>query len=203
MIVSHSHKVIFVGNPKAGSSSITAALSALNEEPGLAAEVCYGLYTRHHMPAYVLREVLGLAKWNDYFKFAFVRNPWDWFVSQHFYNLQKLGEPHDIDAPLSLEDVYRTYRYLRIYRGAAWVESACQNAFICDNTGNVLVDFLGRFEKFEDDFAAITALIGLGTRLPRINASAHRYYRDYYTSATAEVVRELYQVDIDIFSYDF
>ena len=89
MIVNHSRRVIFVANPKTGSTSIEAALAGLNDEPELDFKARDGFYTPHHITAFELRETLGHSIWRSYYKFAMVRNPWDWFVSQHFYNLQK------------------------------------------------------------------------------------------------------------------
>jgi hypothetical protein len=203
MIVSHALQAVFISNPKTGSRSIGAALEQFQDEPQLNELSLDGLYTRGHVPAYALRDILGPSAWQSYFKFAFVRNPWDWFVSQHFYNLQKHGRPYDANEQLSAQDILRTYRFLQSYRGAPWVESACQNTFVCDQRGKVLVDFLGHFENLNNDFAEIGSRIGFNIELPHVNVSAHRYYRNYFNTKTREQVRQLYECDIKIFAYDF
>jgi len=203
MIVSHSLRVIFISNPKTGSKSIDAALAQFQDEPSLSDFSSTGFYTKGHMPAYALRDILGRSVWDSYFKFSFVRNPWDWFVSQHFYNLQKHGILHHINEPLSLKDIWRTYHFLRRYRGAEWVTSACQHAFLCDEEGQVLVDFLGRFERLAADFSAVQSIIGTQTELQHVNPSVHHDYREYYADETRDLVHALYGRDIDIFSYDF
>lgn len=204
MIVSHTHKVIFVANPKTGSSSVESALSGMNEEPELDSLAREGFYTRRHLPAYILREILGARMWDLYFKFAFVRNPWDWFVSQHFYNLQKKGRMLDARIPFLEQSINGTYDFLRIYRGAEWADSACQNAFVCDARGGVLVDFLGRFEDFERDFAtALSIFDDIDANLPHVNSSAHGHFKDYYTPATVEMIRDMYSRDISLFGYNY
>lgn len=155
------------------------------------------------MPATVMRNSVDRAIWQAYFKFAFVRNPWDWFVSQHFYNLQKQYATHDDTRPFTPEDILRTYNFLRRYKGVPWASSACQNGFLCDEDGNILVDFLGRFEHLAEDFAKVQSRLEVQLTLAHINSSAHRQYRLYYTNETRELVGALYRRDIEIFGYDF
>ena len=65
--------------------SIEAALGRYQE--GSRYEVgAPNLYHGKHIPPAVLREQVGEAIWEEYFKFTFCRNPFDWFVSQWFWN---------------------------------------------------------------------------------------------------------------------
>jgi Sulfotransferase family len=203
MIVNHSRKVIFVANPKTGSTSVEAALAGFNDEHELDSRAREGLYTKHHITAFELREMLGQSIWRSYYKFTMVRNPWDWFVSQHFYNLQKLAKPHDVETPLAYDDIVRTEQFLRIYRGCEWANTACQNAFVCDESGRPLVDYIGRYEDIDKAFSALSRALGATSILPRINASLHRYYKEYYSAETRELVRQLYCRDISLFGYEF
>lgn len=203
MIVSHSRQVIFVANPKSGSRSIEAALAGLNDEPELDCKARDGFYTGHHIPAVELREALGRSIWDSYFKFAIVRNPWDWFISQHFYNLQKHATPHDIRALITPADVLKTEQFLRVYRGCEWARTACQHAFVCDELGTVLVDYLGKYENLRKDFQILSSAIGARPSLPHMNASVHSHYRKYYSTDTRQLVRQLYARDIELFDYEF
>src|SRR5258708_30405009 len=203
MIVSHSLKAIFVSNPKTGSRSIEAALARFHDEPQLDNETKDGYYTSHHMPACELKERLGDAVWQRYYKFAFVRNPWDWFISQHFYNLRKQHVPHRVDLQLSGDDILGTYEFLRSYRGTAWAYSACQWVFICNQSGTVLLDHIGRFEFLNRDFSTVLDALGCTVDLPHLNPSAHHDYREYYTEATRQLVGRLLLPDTRRFNYDF
>ena len=44
-----------------------------------------------HMPAWRVRAYVGEEIWRDYFKFAFVRNPWDRQISQYLYKTKSSG----------------------------------------------------------------------------------------------------------------
>jgi hypothetical protein len=70
-------KYVFIHIPKCAGSSIHRALGVLHAQRSL--PVGKPKYHKHAKAATV-REVLGPA-WNECFKFAFIRNPWDLMVS--------------------------------------------------------------------------------------------------------------------------
>jgi hypothetical protein len=203
MIISHSLSLIYISNPKTGTTSIEAALSEFDEEPHLNEMSETGLYTKRHMPAYLLRTRFPQDIWNSYYKFSFVRNPWDWFISQRFYNLQKNDIEYDPNRLLTTEDVLDTYDYLKIARGSRWVDSAAQHPFLCDENGNLLIDFLGRYESLKHHFRKVLHLKGIEKELTWLNTSDHRDYKYYYTEETKQLVGHLYRQDISIFQYMF
>jgi hypothetical protein len=91
MIVSHKHRFIFVAVPKTGTHSVRQALrEQLGDEDveqvGLFVDKRFpweGLAAiRHgHVSLRQVRPCLGEDAFSGYFKFAFVRNPFDRFVS--------------------------------------------------------------------------------------------------------------------------
>ena len=67
------------------------------------------------------------------------------------------------------------------------------------------VDFVGRFESFENDFRAVATRIDLPlSKIPHenIGGSSSRYM-DIYDDQTIKRVADLYARDIAIFGYDF
>ena len=83
MRISHKLKFIFFSIPRTASESIRSALdpySDIKSEPK-------GLY-HNHITALALRNHFNEMGWvwDDYFKFAFVRNPWDRFVGDNYGN---------------------------------------------------------------------------------------------------------------------
>lgn len=226
MILSHTHKFIFLCNGKTGTSSIEAALASYQE--GEEFEVCVdGLYTPKHIPPSVLRGILGPSTWDEYFVFVFVRNPWDWFVSQHFWNQkpspiskkrlfrfpietvrayrrkqEKRARLQSLDT-FTEADIRNTYDLLRQYRGIHEADSLFQYHYAYSPDGKKLVDFVGRFEQISDDFNHIMNHIGIDEELPHRNSTSHRDYRTYYTPETAALIRDLYAIDVDTFGYTF
>ena len=78
-----------------------------------------------------------------------------------------------------------------------------QSAMLCDRDGQVLIDFVGRYESLVDDFAFICRQIGVEATLPRANAGDRTDYRDYYTPALADRVGEAFRSDVEGFGYTF
>ncbi len=226
MILSHTHKFIFICNGKTGTSSMETALAQYQE--GAEFEVGVdGLYTQKHVPPATLRAQLGPEIWDEYFSFVFVRNPWDWFVSQYFWNWDPdpISKSRLLVRPVSAlreyrqkkrtrrrlrsmdafkpEDIHKTYDLLRQYRGVYEAESLFQYYYVHGPSGEQLVDFVGRFEQIEKDFEVVARKIGLDVDLPHRNPTTHRSSDDYYTKETAELIGKLYHIDADSFGYSF
>lgn len=226
MTLSHTHKFIFLCNGKTGTSSIESALSPYQEGEEFEVGVP-GLYTDKHIPPAALRALLGPKIWEGYFVFCFVRNPWDWFVSQYFWNqeppplsrkrlflhpvrtfrryrrkVEKRKRLRELET-FTEEDIRDTYDLLRRYRGRYDADSLFQQTYVYDAGGEKLVDFVGRFEQIETDFEKAVEQIGIDASLPHRNTTDHRDYRSYYTPETAELIGELYRADVETFGYSF
>lgn len=78
-----------------------------------------------------------------------------------------------------------------------------QVRFVCDSQGNALVDFVGRFERLEKDFALISERLGIGVTLGWHNPSSRGNYQSYYDDSSRRLVAEHYMNDIETFGYDF
>ena len=72
------------------------------------------------------------------------------------------------------------------------------------------VDFVGRYENLEQDFAEVARRIGLPSSLvlPRLQAvsrpaGSRDSYRAYYTEETRRVVGDRFGNDVELFQYRF
>lgn len=141
--------------------------------------------------------------YKDYFKFAFVRNPWDRIVSSwhskvlkgnHFKftdaELKRMKQFNNFIDYVSNLDVEKCNNHLRL-----------QCALIDLNE----IDYIGRFENFEHNLRYVLQRIGIKSdRLMHRNKSYRKKdYREYYNSEIREKVYNIYQKDIDIFGYKF
>lgn len=209
MLVSHSRRFIFVHLPKNAGTSVTRCLQpfaetrleALVQRHPLARRVLGSLITcepyRTHIRAREIRENLGPQRFDSYFSFAIVRNPWDRHVSFYNYKLKKTAS--------SAHAMYRSFGSFESYVTWACVNKPMrQKPFVCAKDGEQVVNFIARFENLDEDFRRICGAIGIAPRrLPKLNSSSSHSYRDYYTDATRELVRKACAADIELFGYDF
>ena len=80
-----------------------------------------------------------------------------------------------------------------------------QYSTITDEKGQIVVDFVGRFENLQKDFSYVVKRLGLPTEiaLPHLLKTDHEDYQVYYTDQTRRHVREKYCKDVKNFNYQF
>jgi len=209
--LSYSHRFIFIHVYRAGGNSVSAALSPYSTVPHrtllarvplarrLAKRQLYSLrgYNYGHIKARELKAALPPDVFDTFFKFTFVRNPWDWQVSIYHYIRQRIDHPeHALFKSLRTFDEYLDWRIN--VKGAE-----LQSEFVLSESGDMLVDFVGRYETLAEDFDAVCDRIGIECALPHINRSRHGDFREYYTPETRALVEEVYKADIELFGYRF
>ncbi|MBV8809366.1 MAG: sulfotransferase family 2 domain-containing protein [Acidobacteriaceae bacterium] len=228
MPVAHSHRFIFIHVPKTAGRSVLNAfrnagisfeLDGLNlwnlleghyRKADLLRRVraiypvnSLANFPQGHLPATVLRELLPIEIWKSYFKFAFVRNPWDLVLSTYQFLRTHIGDNEHISAlePDMTQLMQRCNfeRYVRLYP----MIRSDMSALFTDDDGRDMVDFVGRFECIADDFQSVCRKVGVTVPLPHDNRSEHAHYRGYYTEETKAIVAQHFARDIARFGYAF
>lgn len=204
MLIADSPRFLFVHIQRTGGTSLDAIL----REQVTTARRFLGT---HDFASRAKRE-LGLA-YGGYFKFAFVRNPWDRLVSWYEMIKQRSAEPNAYPLVLwkYLNDNANTFeefilKCTDVINDTDGDKSFMfpQTKYLCDEAGTLTVDFVGRFEQYERDANQILRRLGLGhLSVPKLNASVHTKYRDYYTPKTQQLVAERFATDIEMFDYAF
>ncbi|TVQ46862.1 MAG: hypothetical protein EA365_04210 [Gloeocapsa sp. DLM2.Bin57] len=197
----HKYQCIFVHIPKTAGTSFGRTIFE-NRDPSVSHTDCF--YYRVFEP----------ELFKQYFKFTFVRNPWDRLVSNYTYFLRSdhvnASQPSkatkfltnyqdfesfviDLENPQMREYLFTLGHFRPQYE------------FICDYKLNLLVDYLGYFETLQEDFDKIVIKLNRPElELPYLNPSKKgKDYKDYYTDRTKKIVGELYKTDIDLFGYSF
>ncbi len=200
-IVSNKYRFIFIHIPKTGGTSL--AEPSFRDGKGALAGVLGE--TDHvqagHIRAVGLKQKMG-DSWDRYFKFAFVRNPWDRMVSLYHYFLQdpekqqsELGKR--IAACRDFNDFCRNLDALEL--DAHFDE---QLSYLIDYEGRLLIDCIGRFETLGQDYGQICARLGLpACELPHYRKSSHRHYLQYYDDCSLAIIAAKYRNDIAAFKY--
>lgn len=162
----------------------------------------------YHYTAIQYRVIFGRKAFDDYFKFAFVRNPWDRLYSAYCY--LKGGGWEDADRAWFQDNISQlsdfnsfVLDWLKPERLCSHLHLRPQSDFICDRKHKPLIDYLGYFETLPQDFSLVSRKIGTKSQLAHVNASKRADYRDIYTLAAIDKVLTLYRQDIENFGYRF
>lgn len=229
------YKGIFVHVPKAAGTSMIDAFEP-HQENGLVTENTSFL-KRPVLPlpliqmfnfeisrTEVMKSVIGSYAWDNTFKFCFVRNPWSRYVS-NWHWLTRTGQRtgwadrgwKGVDGEITFEDFVHQVgdvydRPVRRYQHDKW-HMRNQIEHISDNQGNLMVDFIGRVENVEEDFATACNKVGLpDVTLPHLNHVGYHqgqdrtpqpHYSAHYTPELVELVRQRAKADIEAFEYEF
>lgn len=192
----HQYKVIFIHIPKNGGISVEKAL--FKEKVG---------HTRLQ-----LFQQYDPDRFQEYYKFAFVRNPWDRLVSAYFF--LKAGGRNPVDAQFSkdflsdfnsFEDFVLSLENKRNRKTVLnWLHFRPQLDFIVDKKGVISLDYIGRFEVLEKDFDVLSRRIGIAASLSHENRSPRKKkYYEYYSKSMVEIVSKIYKKDISALGYSF
>jgi chondroitin 4-sulfotransferase 11 len=200
MPVSRELNCLFVHVPRTGGTSMEIALGMYGEEsrenmfgPITSAELRSRRFSSkflQHLTASELRDELG-DEFGNYFRFAFIRNPWERMVSIYCYHRKATGHM------LSFHD------YLEYTEGTRRDHEVPQYKFIFDHGGECLVDFVGRFERLQDDFAEVCGRLKTERTLPHVLAATIGDYKSYYDETARKMVERRFGEDIERFGYSF
>jgi hypothetical protein len=197
MIVSHKYKFIFIATPKTGTTSIHRALQRYvsNDSDIVIDQTIAG----KHQTALTIKKKLPQEQWDSYFKFGFVRNPFDWIAS--WYNFRSRNELSDSRHP-------KHHRWTGNISFEEFVTNPTElvnspGDYIIDLQGKIIVDFVGKYENLDHDFGYICNRLGLPhIQLPSLNISKKNTnpYKMYTPSAWT-AVESRFKRDLMLFNY--
>jgi hypothetical protein len=227
MIISHSHRFIFIKSLKTAGTSVEAALSNCcsgtdvvtplgnyefnRDETGawVHKSMNEGTYEQHD-DARTIRQTLPPQTWSSYFKFSITRNPWDRALSYFFWD--KRQDPTLKPQKSILRAIGLAQDEFTPVKGkfADFVRSGSldnNDRFYVGDDGALCVDFVIRYEHLNDDFSTLCARLGLpDMQIPRLKTGIRkdkRPYTDYYDDDTRDIVAEVHRNDIRLFNYQF
>lgn len=217
MLLSLKHRFLFVHIPKTGGTSVRAALAPLRwQDPWyLASFLCsrlshlsshrLGSKLPRHAAAICAQEMLPRELFEGLFKFAVVRNPFDLQVSS-YHHLKRERPQLLADCPDFASFVRCKLDPERPPQYHFDVSVRPQREYLIDLNGNLIVDFVARYERLDEDFATICERLGLRTQRPlprRRQATDRTGYRSYYDAATRDLVARAFAVDLERLEYRF
>lgn len=198
-MISNYRKSIFIDISKVAGTSISESLHSLDDT----------FYGKHHnlknigSNQYCIN-FLTEAQINNYYKFTFVRNPFDRLVSLWLWGYTRTDFNKwvsDIGTKYKHNAFENIIEYMRIMPMHEWIE---------DKNGNRKVDFIGRYERLGHDFRLVCDHF----RFPRVTlkkvytakertGKPRKPYQEYYDEKSIKIVTEIYKRDLIEFNYSF
>jgi hypothetical protein len=226
MIISHTHKYIFIKSTKTAGTSVEAALSAYCSGNDVVTPLGDYAFNRdssgawihrsmneggykQHDDAMTIKSSLSSEIWDGYFKFSIARNPWERTLSRFFWNHR--GDP-------ALKPSRRFYHYLGVPFDELKLARKSFKRFLIDEEwdtndrfyiidGNLCVDYVIRYESLAEGLRGVCKRVGLPElTLPNLKSGFRkrgRHYSEYYDSETRDLVAGRHKNDIQFFGYSF
>ncbi len=154
-----------------------------------------------HRTARDMRMFLGHQLWQRIFTFSIVRNPWSRYVSLFFFEVKRGNIP-----------IHRGSRLL--FKNWLTQQILCKTPtfppaekYLLDEHGNMIVDFVAKYENREEDLAYIGQKINypeFGKILYENKRTPERFhYSEYYDDELRDFVGEWAKWEIEKFNYSF
>jgi hypothetical protein len=221
-IVSDERKFVYFVVQKAACTSIKSALLPLFDEDSARAgeplrsdvHKFFDSSPNQLKKKHFVEELDG--KYSDYFKFAFVRNPWDRLLSCYLDKLSEEG-PGMKSPPALAARVYPGMPFAEFVEVVhdtpdknANIHFRSQCSVICrwGEDRLIMADFIGRFENLEADFETVVDRIGDSRvqkmpHLMKAKSRKSRSYQEFYDERLKNLVYERYREDVEKLGYTF
>jgi len=187
------YKCIFIHIPKTAGTSILTILAG-------------NRVFRDHASYYDFQRA-DLVKFESYFKFCFVRNPYDRAVSCYEYLKCGGNQMDDLYFKELIENKYPTFeKFILEYLDKDIIHEHVlfkpQYTFVYDCKNQCHIDYIAKYESIDKDFEVICKNLKISVPLPKINGVDRVSYKNYYTNnLIEEKIHFLYRKDFILFNY--
>lgn len=137
--------------------------------------------------------------YEGYFKFAFVRNPWDRVVS--CYCNKVIPKNHR-----AFEECFgKDFNYFIDFINRQDLITADPHIRLQSSLFPIKeMDFIGKLENFPEDLSYVLSILKLDHfPIGHKNKTNHKHYSQYYSEHTKKIIAKKYKVDIQNFGYEF
>jgi len=205
MIFCESQRFIFFAVPKTGTHTVREALRVHLAEGDWEQQLRYGkqlsplpkiaAVNHGHVSYRQLSGAIGLAGLSEFFRFGFVRHPFDRFVSVCAF-LARTDPSYDQDPTDWMKRALLRPQFCKR------VLVAPQHSLLSDDSGAVALDFVGRYESLQADFDAVCDRLDLPrAALGHRNRSEHDAYQNLLDGELRDALWQRYEQDFVAFNY--
>jgi len=222
MIISHKYKCIMVHIPKTAGKSLSNLFYELDPEYKEAYEAINLNWSQPpggHMSAAAIRSKIGDEIYDEYFKFVFIRNPYDWFKSYYLHHCHSIFEgttpiswllyPNDT-LPLPINGEITADHFMRCYSmGKYWFNNTGDTSNnIHTRIGNFsqlgwiddVVDYVASYDNLNEEFEFIKNKLGLPIESKMPHIRDNESYDGYLNSDVIQLISILFKDDIQFYN---
>ncbi len=197
-------KVIYLEMPKVANCSIKASMLNTKFEDDYSVQKESLKYTTHKVG----------RGCRDFYKFTFVRNPFERLVScyesKYHKDKKMIGS---IMKNLEYDNylfgfIRRDYGFTNFVLRIALIPDAYkdhhfkpQSQIVYEKDGRSRVDFVGKYESLNEEYEKISEKYDFD-ELPIYNKTERKDYKEYYNALTARIAYFIYRKDIKNFGYE-
>lgn len=216
MLISHKYKFITIDTPKTGTRSLRESLLTLGivdvcGEPNLGSE-----FYQHDGAIRTKKQFVKNGwKWNSYFKFTIVRNPWQRYFS-FFKYFKSYGEKYmrrDESIDWNEPEINQGKFCVELFKNKddqtvlkkIILNNDSQDSYYCDESGKIIVDHIAEFQNLQNEFVFLCNQVGIQTpTLQHSNKSSSPLnMRDIYNQELIDLVAEKEKGIIQLKGYKF
>lgn len=214
-VTSTEKNFLFIHIPKSAGSSIYTSLKSYADQRKFGTFISPG----PHVQANTLKKEFGKEKYNSYYKFAFIRNPWArlysyyCFIREHYPPRKKIYDPiweFKNGTPMNMEFndwLLHSEFYQRKVNGVKPIpvqRKSQLNWITDDNYDEIIIDFVGTVEKISADWKTICKKINIPYKqIQQKNTTKHKNYKDIYIQESIDFVATHFKREIEMFNYEF
>lgn len=187
------YRTVFIHIPRTGGTSFQSIFMD-------------NIFREHY--SYQIYSYADSIKFNRFFKFAFVRNPYDRLISTFSYLSQGGNQRGDLYFQDLIASKYLTLErfVLKFLDNEKINEIALlkpQYLYIHDAKRNCMIDFIGRYERIQEDSEYILNKLKINKKLPHKNKSRKdtKLNEQLKNSEVKKKICELYNSDFELFNY--
>lgn len=139
----------------------------------------------------------------DGFSFCFKRHPFDILVSWFFYHkIYQKQEVYNVSFKEWIQQGCPTHWSEEFLKRCGVSHPVMQSDYICNEQGDLIVDFIGDFNQLQRHFDAVCTKIDLPKiELPVKNNVKHESYNYYFNTETKAMVEKQFERDFEILKF--
>lgn len=132
-------------------------------------------------------------KWESYYKFAFIRNPYDRIIS----GWNHMNKQIPFETYVKMKNFVTDMEFIHVFMNQA--------KHIMNERGQIITNFIGHFETLEEDLDKVLNHLKVFYRIHNpyqiVNSHKHLHFSSYYDQETLNNVNLLIEEDLKHFNY--